>query len=139
MQRYSQAIIFNPMIYSFAVFVLLLVFSCDTQRKTTRDTSANNEMALIVSRDSLTSTDSVYARLALEAVDRQCGSCHHGNRSTNTGALAVFNLQEACWYCKLTHEQAESLKGRVSGSSFSEEERNAIVSLLNEIAGDSHN
>lgn len=71
-----------------------------------------------------------HATIAFAAVDRQCGSCHHGDRSTNTGALAIFNLTDTCWYCRLTSEQCESFKGRISGASFSEEERTAIVALI---------
>jgi len=68
--------------------------------------------------------------LAFTAVDRQCGSCHHGDRSTNAGALAIFNLKDDYWYCTLTVEQSKSLKKRISGPSFTDEERDAILALI---------
>ena len=81
-------------------------------------------------------TTADHESIALIAIDRQCGSCHHGDRSTNTGALEIFNLKDTCWHCKLTPEQCESLKGRISGSSFSEEERTAIVAVIAHLSED---
>ena len=74
-------------------------------------------------------------QLAWQAVDRQCGSCHHGDRTDNTEALAVYNLVDSCWYCKLDEKQIKSFEGRISGSKFSEEERSAITGLFDEIPG----
>lgn len=74
--------------------------------------------------------------IAFAAIDRECGSCHHGDRSTNTGALEIFDLRDTCWYCPLTPEQGKSLKGRISGSAFTDLERTAIVALIAHLAED---
>ena len=120
------------MIYYLFALVIMIYAGCGPKESRTEGPIEISAEA-ISSTLATSSADSVYSATAFQAIDRQCGSCHHGNRSTNTGALAIFNLQDACWYCKLSPEQAESLTGRVSGSSFSEEERNAIVALLDEL------
>jgi hypothetical protein len=70
------------------------------------------------------------AAIAFATIDRQCGAGHHGDRSTNLRALAIFNLADVCWYCKLTPEHCKGIRGRISGASFSDEERAAIVALI---------
>lgn len=123
------------MIYYLIALVALIYAACDPQEKRSVDPMEIDAKAS-QSGIPMTGADSAHAIIAFQAIDRQCGSCHHGDRSTNMGALAIFNLQEACWYCPLTQEQAESLTGRVSGSSFSEEERTAIGNLLEELKDD---
>jgi len=77
--------------------------------------------------------DTVQAHLALLAMDRQCGNCHHPNRSTNKAALAIFDLAEECWYCPLNLHQATEIRKRTKSTKFSDDEQAAIASLLDRL------
>ncbi len=74
--------------------------------------------------------------VAYTAIDRQCGSCHHGDRSTKTAALAIFDLRDSCWYCQLTPKQCQALKGHIASSSFTGDERASIVALIAHLSDD---
>lgn len=123
--------------YLMAIFLILLV-ACIIQNPEPLDSNAYPALfpEIPIAGDS---TKQDLSTLAFTAVDRQCGSCHHSNRSTNMSALAVFNLKDSCWYCALTPEEGESLKGRISGPSFSEEERSAIVGLIAHLSQENEN
>ena len=122
------------MIYS-SISLLLISFVCFL---TPAQPTGTDESDFKIPTGTQTSEthDPDSASLAWTAVDRQCGSCHHGDRSTKPAALAVFDLRDSCWYCGLTPKQCESVKGRISGASFSAEERTAIVAIIAHLSDD---
>ncbi|MDX1406712.1 MAG: hypothetical protein R3330_01230 [Saprospiraceae bacterium] len=72
-----------------------------------------------------------FVEVARVAVDRNCGSCHHSNRSSNHEALAIFDLAKPCWYCTIHAEQTTGLQNRTQGSDqFTVEEQEAIREVI---------
>lgn len=72
-----------------------------------------------------------HVEVSRSALDRNCGSCHHSNRSTNTVALAIFDLANPCWYCTISEEQFHGLESRTQSSEeFTEAEKEAILQVI---------
>ncbi len=80
------------------------------------------------------STELAFLELSRAAIDRQCGKCHHSNRSTNEVALSIFNLANECWYCTLSEEQIPGLQSRtMDKDDFSKEEKEALRRVIEEV------
>ena len=79
-------------------------------------------------------TEASFLEVTRTAIDRQCGKCHHSNRSTNEVALSIFNLTNECWYCTLTEEQIPGLESRTMDSEdFTDEEKEALRRVVEEV------
>lgn len=75
-----------------------------------------------------------FVEVSRSAIDRNCGSCHHSNRSTNQVALGIFDLANACWYCTISTEQIVGLRNRTQESKmFTAEEQEAIQQVIEKL------
>ena len=78
-----------------------------------------------------TDPSEAFVEISRAGLDRNCGSCHHSNRSTNQVALAIFDLATDCWYCTVSKDHAHGLENRTQGSDvFTEEEKAAIREVI---------
>lgn len=121
---------------------LLILLSCLTEMRhnIATETDGKDQPAeeVINADSSVTEIDAQpigFVEISRMAADRECGTCHHSNRSTNTKALAVYDLADRCWYCRMSEEQIDGLERRTQNSEdFTEAEKAAFLQIIGDYA-----